>query len=300
MEYNQSKKISAIVSIYKGEKYLQGFLDNVATQTVFDQLDLVVVHNEPTANEVSVIQKFQAKYQGVLNHIVVARESLAVSTNRAIRAAKGEYVCIWNVDDLRTQNSLEMMAKTLDEDPAAGFTYGDFSIVKRWLGKEGRKVSCPEFSKKEFVQSMFTGPFYMWRKILCEKIGYWDEQCRQGADFDFSSRLAVESTGKKTNGLLGYYLDEGLGMSTNRATLQPIERVFIELRFGVYHKLDFWYYNRAKKYRINEILYNGKWIKKEELMPHWQECAESKWWIAYALIRYPFWLAKRVIRYIAK
>ena len=29
----------------------------------------------------------------------------------------GDYLCIWNVDDLRTPDSIEVMAKALDENP---------------------------------------------------------------------------------------------------------------------------------------------------------------------------------------
>ncbi len=297
---NLKYKVSAIVSCYKGQKYLAAFLESVAAQTIKNQIEIVLVHNDPAPEELEIVKKFQNEHYGLFNHIVVPREKLAVSTNRAMKAASGKYLCVWNVDDLRTPNSLELMTKTLDENPDIGFTYGDYIIVNKWLSQEGKLVVNPEFQKKEFIQSMHTGPFYMWRKSLCAKIGYWDEQCLQGADYDFSSRLASESEGKKTSGFLGYYLDEGLGMSTNRATLQPIEAVFIQLRFGVYNKLDFWYYKRAKRYNIHNILDGGKWLSMDELAPHWREYAESKWWLVYAVVRYPFLMVKRTYKHFIK
>ena len=117
----------------------------------------------------------------MVNHIVVSREPLAVSTNRAITAAAGDYACIWNVDDLRSPNSLELMADTLDANPQAGFTYGDYIIVRAWQSQNGRLITEPEFERREFVQSMHLGPFYMWRKQWCQKFGYWDEQFKSGA-----------------------------------------------------------------------------------------------------------------------
>src|SRR6185436_7035113 len=110
--------------------------------------------------------------------------------------------------------SLELQMKTLDSNPAVTFTYGDFIIVNQWLKKEGKAVITPEFNKKEFIGSFPEGPFPMWRKSANEKIGYFDEQCLQGADFELFARLSVEYEGKKAQGLLGYYLDEGLGLST--------------------------------------------------------------------------------------
>jgi hypothetical protein len=138
----------------------------------------------------------------------------------------------------------------------------------------------------------------MWRRAVSKKIGYFDEQCLQGADFDFSSRLALEFEGKKNIGLLGYYLDQGLGLSTKRATLQPIERTFIELRYGVYRKIDFLYLSRGKKYNINQVLENGQWISIDKLVPHRKDYMESKLFYLLAVIRYPFWILQRIVNKI--
>ena len=140
----------------------------------------------------------------------------------------------------------------------------------------------------------------MWRKNICEKIGYWDEQFKSGADFDFAARLAVENEGKKTPGLLGYYLDEGLGLSTGKTPWQPIERTVIELRFRTFFKLDFWYYRRAKLYNINSIMLNGKWHSLDEYMPNRKKYAQSGWWLAFAVVRYPFWLGLRFFKFVLK
>jgi glycosyltransferase involved in cell wall biosynthesis len=290
------KKVSAIASVYNCIKYLPGFLENVAAQTIRDQLEIVLVHNQPTDAELGIVQDFQTRYPGLITHIIVPLEKLAVSTNRAIRAAAGEYVCIWNVDDLRTPNSVEMMTKVLDDHPETGFTYGDFIIVYQWQEKVGKYYKVPEFKKEEFVRNMFLGPFYMWRKTLCEKIGYWDEQFKSAGDFDYAVRLAIESKGKKTEGLLGYYLDEGLGLSTAKIAWPRIERVMIELRYGIYRKLDFWYLFRVKGYRLSSLLQDGQWVPIDKAAPGYKQFEDSRWWVVMAIIRYPFWLMRLFVR----
>ena len=54
---------------------------------------------------------------------------------------------------------------------------------------------------------MYCGPFRAWKKVIHEKIGYFDEQLRSGADFDLMVRVAIVYKMKKTQGLLGYYLN---------------------------------------------------------------------------------------------
>ncbi|PJE60051.1 MAG: hypothetical protein COU85_00385 [Candidatus Portnoybacteria bacterium CG10_big_fil_rev_8_21_14_0_10_44_7] len=295
-----SKKISALVSCFNGSKYLSEFLENCAQQTISNKTEIVLVHNEPSKEELETVKSFQKQYPGLINHIVVPKEPWDVSVNRAIKASQGKYVCIWNVDDLRVPDSLERMAETLDANPKVGFTYGDYIIVRKWQSQTGRLVVALEFEKNKFRQGMYLGPFFMWRKSLCGSIGLWDEQLRTGGDFDFAVRLAIVAEGKKTLGNLGFYLDEGLGLSTGRTPWQAIERTVIELRYGVYHKLDFWYYNRAKKYRILKILNGGVWYPLAKFVPSYKSFAENCFYILYAVFRYPFWLLRRVLNKINK
>lgn len=229
----------------------------------------------------------------LITHVKVPREPLAVSTNRAIRMARGEYLCIWNIDDLRTENSLELMARTLDMNPTIGFTYGDFIVVNEWEKRDGILIAAANFDKQRFICSMLAGPFFMWRRSLCHDVGYWDEQFKCAADFDYAARLTVESAGGKTDGLIGWYLNEGLGLSTRGAPWEKIERTVIQLRYGASTTLDLRYYNAARTYQIHKILQDDRWIPKNQLMPHCGDFSKSKWALIYPVLRYQFWLAKQ-------
>ena len=58
--------------------------------------------------------------------------------NRCIKESSGEYLCIWNVDDLRTPYSIEVMAKALDENPDVDFVYGNHVVVNKFESTDGR------------------------------------------------------------------------------------------------------------------------------------------------------------------
>jgi glycosyltransferase involved in cell wall biosynthesis len=264
--------ISTITSCFKGERYLQKFLEDVARQTVLDKIEIVLAHNEPSDNEIKIVKDFQKKYPDIINHIIVnPAEPLSLSWNRCIDNARGKYVAIWNVDDLRTPNSLEIQMNTLDENPEIALTYGDFNIVNQFGKTTGNLIIPPEFEKREFIRSMHCGPFPMWRKEIHEKIGYFDEQLLSGADFDLMIRIALKYKMKKSKGLLGYFLNEARGASTAPTGRQPTERTVIELRYGIYDKIDLWYWREAKKYRIHEMLHRGSWIPLEKYFPNYQE-----------------------------
>ncbi len=295
-------KISTITSCFKGEKYLESFLKNVSEQTILGKLEIVLVHNEPTEEEVELVKNFQEKYPGVINHIVIKPvEPIGRSMNRCIKEAKGDYVTIWNVDDLRTPNSLEIQMKILDENPEVSLTYGDFIIVDKIGQTTGNLIVLPEFKKEKFIKGMYCGPFPMWRKEINEKMGFFDEQLIQGADFDLMVRIALDYEMKKNQGILGYYLNEKAGLSTRRGTLQPIERTVIELRYGVYDKIDFLYYQKAKKYRIYQVFFDDKWFSVNNFYGKYANLIKNrKLKIFLSSLTYPFRFIQKINSFILR
>ena len=295
-------KISTITSCFKGEKYLESFLRNVSEQTILDKIEIILVHNEPTEKEIRLVKNFQSKYPDIINHIIVKPvEPIGKSMNICIKEAKGEHVTIWNVDDLRTPNSLEVQMKVLDENPEIGLTYGDFIMVDKIGQTTGKLINLSEFEKRKFIRGMHCGPFPMWRKEINRKIGYFDEQLIQGADFDLMVRIALYCKMKKNQGILGYYLNEKAGLSTRKGSLQPIERTVIELRYGIYDKIDFLYYKKALKYKIYKVFFNNQWFPINDFYNKYADLIKDKnLKIFLSLITYPFRFVQKIISFILR
>ena len=224
-------KVSTITPCYNMSKYMKGFLDNLSTQTHKD-LEIVLDHNDPSDEEVKLVEDYNEQYDNILHIKVEGVDPIGTSMNRCIEYATGDYLCIWNVDDLRTPDSIEVMAKALDENPDVNFVYGNYVIVPRFGGTEGQYVD-ETGREDELTTGMILGPYFMFRKSILEKSGVFDEQLVQGADYDLALRLALNGKGLHLPINLGYYLNEGLGQSTKPNSKQPIERTVIELRYNI-------------------------------------------------------------------
>ena len=224
-------KVSTITPCYNMSKYMKGFLDNLSTQTHKD-LEIVLDHNDPSDEEVKLVEEYNEQYDNILHIKVEGVDPIGTSMNRCIEYATGDYLCIWNVDDLRTPDSIEVMVKALDENPDVDFVYGNYVIVPRFGGTEGQYVD-ETGREDELTTGMILGPYFMFRKSLLEKSGVFDEQLVQGADYDLALRLALNGKGLHLPINLGYYLNEGLGQSTKPNSKQPIERTVIELRYNI-------------------------------------------------------------------
>ena len=224
-------KVSTITPCYNMSKYMKGFLDNLSTQTHKD-LEIVLDHNDPSDEEVKLVEEYNEQYDNILHIKVEGVDPIGTSMNRCIEYATGDYLCIWNVDDLRTPDSIEVMAKALDENPDVDFVYGNYVIVPKFGGTEGQYVD-ETGREDELTTGMILGPYFMFRKSILEKSGVFDEQLVQGADYDLALRLAFNGKGLHLPVNLGYYLNEGLGQSTKPDSKQPIERTVIELRYNI-------------------------------------------------------------------
>ena len=224
-------KVSTITPCYNMSKYMRGFLDNLSTQTHKD-LEIVLDHNDPSDEEVKLVEDYNEQYDNILHIKVEGVDPIGTSMNRCIEYATGDYLCIWNVDDLRTPDSIEVMAKALDENPDVDFVYGNYTIVPNFGGTQGQYVD-ETGREDELTTGMILGPYFMFRKSILDKSGVFDEQLVQGADYDLALRLAFNGKGLHLPVNLGYYLNEGLGQSTKPDSKQPVERTVIELRYDI-------------------------------------------------------------------
>lgn len=244
-------KVSTITPCYNMARYMEGFLVNLSEQT-HEDLEVVLDHNNPTDEEVAMVQSYNEIHDNIFHIQVEGVDPIGVSMNRCIENASGDYLCIWNVDDLRTPDSIEIMATTLDENPDVDFVYGNFIVVPTFGGKQGQLVD--ETGKEEWLtKGMILGPFFMFRKSAIEKAGVFDEQLVSGADFDLALRLAFNGKGLHIPKILGYYLNEGMGASTRPNSKQPLERTVIELRYGL-NVLEPHLISRAMEYDVENII----------------------------------------------
>ncbi len=262
--------ISTITPCFRMKPYLKLFLEELPNQTIFNQIEVVIDHNEPDEEELSWVREFQTKYPGRLKHLITNPvKPIGTSMNYCIREASGPLLTIWNVDDLRTPNSMELMVKTFDA--GADIVYGNFEVVRSFGSKKGELTNFSAYQNKpeEFTRSMLLGPFMAFRKSLVEKAGYFDEQLKSGADFDLAVRLAFHGKPAMAQGLLGYYLNEGKGASTRPNSKQALDRTAIELRFGIYDKVDYDIVADATQLDITHVYTDNIAIPIARLVPNY-------------------------------
>ena len=256
-------RLSIISSCFRGDAYLSSFIDQLMSQTLFPRLEWVLIHNEPSPHEMEIVKEFQERFPEKIKHFVIHPvEPLSASWNRGWKCASAEYVSFWNLDDCRPQDSLQRQVETLERNPDCAMTYGDYLEVPQYGSSSGIWRKTPPAYITLLRRVFPGGAFMVWRKNAAERIGYFDEQLNIVCDYDLVTRAAVSGMKIcKTSGLVGYFTNEGLGLSTINGTNKvTVERTVVQLRYALFDKVIPDNILDAKNYRISEILIEGHWF----------------------------------------
>lgn len=267
-----------MTALYNAERYLPSFLENV------DEIkspELMVLHlnfSAPTSSELKLAEKFKKTSKvEVRIQINKKRISIAAATNQIIKASRSDYLALWNVDDTRTPNSLYSQLMNLERS-THDICIGPYYVHKKTQnGVDYKKlVDVSVSSEAEFLRGMLLGPFFMLRRNLVQKAGYWDEQFLSGGDFDWAVRLCHAGKVIRTDEILGTYLNIGAGASTTLDSLQPLEREVINLRYGIFDKVDPTFLARALQYNLRQIKVFDKSLPIEDYFANYDSFLQQK------------------------
>lgn len=255
-------KITILTSLYNCSDFLPGYFKALSLLKGTELIEVLLLHNAPSEGELKIIDRNLPLFDFVRHLIIENREPLYTTWNRGILMAKGKYIAIWNVDDVRFPESILQQAKALDDNPQAAIAYGDI-----WLSREyavyhtnTKRTYSPDNNRnKDLFKAYHISCFQMWRKSIHEKIGYYDEQFFCSADFDFQIRAAIHFPLVKTDEILGVYLED-LPHKISSNGRQSQENNIICLRYGALRNLNLLNLHLSRKnYQRDKLLFFGSW-----------------------------------------
>ena len=254
------KKVSILTSLYRSEDFLSRYFENLSKLDGTDILEVLLLHNAPNEKELKIIDEYLPVLNFVRHIVIEDRESLYSTWNRGIKLSYGEYITIWNVDDVRFPESILQQVESLDKNPQAMISYGDIWISSEYGICGNKRTYSPDNNrKKDFFKAYHMSCFQMWRTSIHEEIGYYDEQFHCSADFDFQIRAAIHFPFIKTKEVLGIYLEDQ-PHKLSSSTLQNKENNIIHLRYGAYQHLNLLNLQLSlEKYHKKKILFFSEW-----------------------------------------
>src|SRR5574341_1935425 len=103
-------KVSAIIPVYNGEKYIEDAIRSVLTQT-FSDLELIIVDDGSTDKTGEICKGFLSDSR--VKYIYQENQGVSSARNTGIKRSNGEYVAFLDADDYWLPDKTEEQIKFL-------------------------------------------------------------------------------------------------------------------------------------------------------------------------------------------
>lgn len=108
---NKIPKISVIIPAYKTAKYIQACMDSVLSQTMND-IEIICINDGSPDNALDIFNEY-AKRDSRVRVIDQKNMGICVARNKAIAAARADYIFPLDSDDIIAPNCLEVLYKII-------------------------------------------------------------------------------------------------------------------------------------------------------------------------------------------
>jgi len=187
-------KVSVVMSVYNGERFLRQAVDSIFNQT-FTDFEFIVVNDGSTDGTAEILSGY-AEADPRLRVITQENKGLIKSLNRAIGAANGEYIARMDADDISMPERLAVQVRWLDTHPQIAVLGTRYSEID----EDGKAVRCGNryvgsaLVERALLQgnsSVFCHGAVMFRRACFEHVGGYREQFENAAeDYDLWLRMA--------------------------------------------------------------------------------------------------------------
>ena len=186
---NHSCRVSVIVPVYNGEKFIESAVRNVLRQS-HSPSELIVVDDGSTDRTAELLKAFQ----GVIRYVRQKKSGPAAARNHGLKLAVGDIVAFLDADDLWPDTKLETHVGFLKENPDVDIVQG--LIQQMMLNKSKASSSDMIFDLSSAPYQFINIGSATYRKSVFDRIGDFDETLFDNEDTDWFIR-AWEKNVKK-------------------------------------------------------------------------------------------------------
>ena len=180
-------KATVIIPNLNGEGWLGGAIDSVIAQTMQD-FELIIIDNNSTDKSLEIARSYLSRQDCFLVENT-SNTGFSAAVNTGIKAAKGEFVVLFNNDAFAEENWLEELILVAEADekifsvsslmlryyePELADDAGDYVNILGWACKTGDGLRATRYQKQRRCFSACGGAA-LYRKSILDEIGLFDE-----------------------------------------------------------------------------------------------------------------------------
>lgn len=183
-------RVTVLMPVYNGEKYLKDAIDSILAQT-FKDFEFLIIDDGSTDTSAEIIKSYDdERIRFVQNE---SNLKLIKTLNNGLRLANGEYIARMDCDDISFPERIQRQVEFMDENLEVGIcgtwseTIGDG--VNKW---ETRFPCSNELIKAHLlINTALSHPTVIFRKSLLEKHDLsYNEEAEHAEDYDLWVRAS--------------------------------------------------------------------------------------------------------------
>lgn len=215
-------KVSVITVCLNSKKYLEETIKSVSMQT-YSNIEYIIIDGGSTDGSAELFNKYRHR----INNLLIEKDSgIFDAMNKGVRLSTGEAVYFLNSGDkFYDEKTVEKAVNVLKENREIDFVYGNIVIFDP-VNKMFYVEKYPKrISKWLFIKKTIAHPASFFRSSCFEKIGYFNQAYRIGADYEWYLRAIFD------RGLKGVYMDTNISifrLGGNSSAERDIKSYFSE------------------------------------------------------------------------
>lgn len=195
-------KVSVLIPTFNRSNYIEECLDSVFAQTL-PPLEVIVIDDGSDDDTAEVLKRYKDR----INYIYKENGGKPSALNIGLKQAKGEYIWLFDDDDVALPDSIFVRQTYLENHPDIGFVF-----TNHYWGKDdasghiakGHLYNLPaEYTHSVFPELLkgcsFTLQSVLARKSVYDAVGLFDETLVSSEDYDMLVRMTLHASGVAIN-----------------------------------------------------------------------------------------------------
>lgn len=193
-KFSYEPKISIVVPTYNTDsQFLIEMIESVINQS-YDNWELCIADGASTNKQVrDILEDYSKRYKKIKVKFLEENLMISGNTNEAMKLVTGEYIGLFDHDDLLTPDALFEVVQCLNENKNCDFVYSDEDKIDEKNSEYFDPHFKPDWSPDLMRSYNYITHFTVFSKDLYKAIGDFNSEYDGSQDYDMFLRLTEQA-----------------------------------------------------------------------------------------------------------
>ena len=255
--------ISVIIPVYNAQDGIKRCIDSLLNQS-FKNFEIILLNDGSKDNSLNILKEYELKYSFV-RVIDKQNEGVAVTRNKGILLAEGEYIMFMDNDDFVDSDYLETFYQAIHEKNL-DLVIGGYKRVNQ----DNQIIFSQDIQQSEWSKYIITAPWakvYRTEFLKTNNLEFFDYGIGEDIIFNLAAYKATDKIGLLDyKGYNWYYNSQSISNTSQRGFSPKIDILVLFskiLELGKPSELEVYY---LKRYYVWYLLFSGRTSSNQEFI----------------------------------